>query len=75
MRSAITLALAAALLGTAPVYAATRFSHEDWGKVLANPALFPVRNDQLAYYLNAYNAEVFKGVSARTSRWTARRPI
>lgn len=29
------------------------------------PALFPTRNDQLAYYLNAYNAQVFKGVLAR----------
>jgi hypothetical protein len=29
------------------------------------PALFPARNDQLAYYLNAYNAWVFRGVLAR----------
>jgi uncharacterized protein DUF547 len=29
------------------------------------PAMFPSRNDQLAYYLNAYNAQVFKGVLAR----------
>ena len=29
------------------------------------PALFPTRNDQLAYYLNAYNAWVFRGVLAR----------
>ena len=29
------------------------------------PALFPTANDQLAYYLNAYNAQVFKGVLAR----------
>jgi hypothetical protein len=31
----------------------------------AEPALFPARNDQLAYYLNAYNAWVFRGVLAR----------
>lgn len=29
------------------------------------PALFPTRNDKLAYYLNAYNAQVFQGVLAR----------
>jgi hypothetical protein len=29
------------------------------------PARFPARNDQLAYYLNAYNAHVFEGVLAR----------
>ncbi len=29
------------------------------------PALFPTRNDELAYYINAYNALVFKGVLAR----------
>lgn len=38
------------------------------------PALFPSRNDQLAYYLNAYNAQIFKGVLARgpeqDSVWT-----
>lgn len=38
------------------------------------PALFPTRNEQLAYYLNAYNAQVFKGVLARgpekKSVWT-----
>lgn len=31
----------------------------------STPALFPTRNDQLAYYLNAYNAQVWKGVLAR----------
>ena len=31
----------------------------------SEPALFPTRNDQLAYYLNAYNASVFRGVLAR----------
>lgn len=31
----------------------------------SEPALFPARNDQLAYYLNAYNAWVFRGVLAR----------
>jgi hypothetical protein len=31
----------------------------------SNPALFPARADQLAYYLNAYNAWVFRGVLAR----------
>jgi hypothetical protein len=31
----------------------------------ADPSLFPSRNDQLAYYLNAYNAWVFRGVLAR----------
>ncbi len=31
----------------------------------SNPALFPSRDDALAYYLNAYNAMVFKGVLAR----------
>lgn len=30
-----------------------------------DPGMFPTRNDELAYYLNAYNAEVFKGVLAR----------
>ena len=29
------------------------------------PAGFPTRNEQLGYYLNAYNAQVFKGVLAR----------
>jgi hypothetical protein len=29
------------------------------------PALFPKKNDRLAYYLNAYNALVFQGVLAR----------
>jgi hypothetical protein len=29
------------------------------------PALFPSRAEQLAYYLNAYNAQVLKGVLAR----------
>jgi len=31
----------------------------------SDPALFPTKNDQLAYWLNAYNAQVFKGVLAR----------
>ena len=31
----------------------------------SNPEMFPTRNDQLAYWLNAYNAQVFKGVLAR----------
>jgi hypothetical protein len=31
----------------------------------SNPELFPTKNDQLAYWLNAYNAHVFKGVLAR----------
>lgn len=89
------------LLLTAAVSAAdSRFSYEDWNKVLgryvntkgyvnydalakdradldrfiaaiektsprSDPALFPTRNDQLAYWLNAYNAQVFKGVLAR----------
>lgn len=32
---------------------------------VSHPALFPSRGEQLAYYLNAYNALVFKGVLAR----------
>lgn len=31
----------------------------------SNPALFPTKNDALAYYINAYNAQVFKGVLGR----------
>jgi hypothetical protein len=31
----------------------------------SNPELFPSKNDQLAYWLNSYNAQVFKGVLAR----------
>lgn len=31
----------------------------------SEPALFPTRADRLAYYLNAYNAWVFRGVLAR----------
>jgi hypothetical protein len=31
----------------------------------SDPKLFPTRNDQLAYWINAYNAQVFKGVLAR----------
>jgi hypothetical protein len=31
----------------------------------SNPELFPAKNDQLAYWLNAYNAQVFKGALAR----------
>ncbi len=40
----------------------------------SHPAQFPTRNHELAYYLNAYNAQVFKGVLARgpeeKSVWT-----
>lgn len=31
----------------------------------STPALFPERNDRLAYYVNAYNALVFQGVLSR----------
>ncbi len=31
----------------------------------SNPELFPTKNDQLAYYINAYNALVFEGVLNR----------
>lgn len=31
----------------------------------SHPALFPTRNDELAYWINAYNALVFRGVLAR----------
>lgn len=31
----------------------------------SNPELFPTKADQLAYYMNAYNAQVFKGVLSR----------
>ncbi|HKC23237.1 MAG TPA: DUF547 domain-containing protein [Thermoanaerobaculia bacterium] len=31
----------------------------------SNPEMFPTKNDQLAYWINAYNAQVFKGVLAR----------
>ncbi|MCK7489905.1 MAG: DUF547 domain-containing protein [Anaerotruncus sp.] len=31
----------------------------------STPALFPQRNDKLAYYVNAYNALVFQGVLSR----------
>lgn len=31
----------------------------------SSPARFPTRDDQLAYYINAYNAYVFRGVLAR----------
>ena len=31
----------------------------------SNPEFFPTKNDKLAYYLNAYNAHVFKGVLSR----------
>ena len=83
-----------------PLRAASKFSYEDWNKVLgkfvdargyvnydalakdrsdldrflaaiektsprSNPDLFPSKNEQLAYWLNAYNAQVFKGVLAR----------
>lgn len=36
---------------------------ESMGPV-SNPELFPTRNDELAFYINAYNALVFKGVLA-----------
>ncbi|MEO6325838.1 MAG: DUF547 domain-containing protein [Thermoanaerobaculia bacterium] len=92
------LALSAAGAGSAS--AASKFSYDDWTKVLSkyvndkgmvnyeglakdraeldrfvksiektspksNPELFPTKNDKLAYYLNAYNAQVFKGVLSR----------
>ncbi len=31
----------------------------------SNPELFPTRDDELAFYINAYNALVFKGVLSR----------
>ncbi|GDX79490.1 DUF547 domain-containing protein [Deltaproteobacteria bacterium] len=31
----------------------------------SNPALFPTKNDKLAYYINAYNAMAIKGVATR----------
>ncbi len=101
--------LVAALLLASPASAASKFSYDDWNKVLgkfvndkgrvnyealakdradldrfvaavektspkSNPELFPTKNDKLAYYLNAYNAQVFKGVLARgpekESVWT-----
>lgn len=31
----------------------------------SNPEMFPTKNDKLAYWLNAYNAQVFKGVLSR----------
>lgn len=107
--SALAAALAVAGASARPLAAQAKFSHEDWGKVLAkyvndkgrvnyealakdradldryvaavektspksSPATFPTRNDKLAYYLNAYNAQVFKGVLARgpekESVWT-----
>ena len=37
---------------------------ENMGPV-SNPELFPTRHDELAFYINAYNALVFKGVLAR----------
>ena len=93
------LSLAAAVLSR-PALAVSKFSYEDWNKVLGkyvnakgyvnydglakdradldrfvnsiektspktNPELFPTKNDELAYWLNAYNAQVFKGVLAR----------
>lgn len=92
--------LSLALFSTLPAGAASKFSYDDWNKVLgkfvnakgyvnyqalskdraeldrfiasiektsprSNPDLFPTKNDKLAYYLNAYNAQVFKGVLAR----------
>ena len=99
-RSPRTAALVLSALLPLVLHAASKFSYEDWGKVLgryvdargyvnyealvkdrgdldrfvaaiektsprSNPELFPARNDQLAYWLNAYNAQVFKGVLAR----------
>ncbi len=32
---------------------------------VSNPELFPSKAEQLAYYMNAYNAQVFKGVLSR----------
>jgi hypothetical protein len=100
-RAAAAIAALVVLAG-APraLRAASKFSYEDWNKVLAkfvdargyvnydalakdrgdldlflaaiektsprsSPELFPAKNDQLAYWLNAYNAQVFKGVLAR----------
>lgn len=95
---ALALGVAAALATPAP--AASKFSHEDWNKVVgkfvnakgyvnyealakdradldryvaaiektspkSSPDAFPTKNDKLAYYLNAYNAMVFKGVLSR----------
>jgi hypothetical protein len=37
---------------------------ENMGPV-SNPELFPTRDDELAFYINAYNALVFKGVLGR----------
>ena len=96
------IALPALVVAFAPraAGAASKFSYEDWNKVLgkfvdargyvnydalakdrgdldrfvaaiektsprSSPDLFPSKNDQLAYWLNAYNAQVFKGVLAR----------
>ena len=99
-RSPRAAALVLSALLPLALRAASKFSYEDWGKVLgtyvdargyvnydalvkkrgdldrflaaiektsprSNPELFPARNDQLAYWLNAYNAQVFKGVLAR----------
>jgi len=103
VRAAALPALAALVaLAGAPhaLLSASKFSYEDWNKVLGKfvdargyvnydalakdrgdldrfllaiekasprsaPELFPAKNDQLAYWLNAYNAQVFKGVLAR----------
>lgn len=100
---AIAVVAAASALGalvSRPAAAASKFSYEDWSKVLgkyvnekgyvnyealakdraeldrfiasiektgpqSSPESFPTKNDKLAYYLNAYNAQVFKGVLAR----------
>ena len=100
-RTGAALAALAVLAGAPrPIRAASKFSYEDWNKVLGTfvdargyvnyealtkdrgdldrfllaiekasprsaPELFPAKNDQLAYWLNAYNAQVFKGVLAR----------
>jgi len=104
-----SLTVAALLAGAPAARAASKFSYDDWNKVLGkyvndkgrvnyealakdradldrlvasvektspktNPEMFPTKNDKLAYYLNAYNAHVFRGVLARgpekESVWT-----
>ena len=98
--AALILVLASAAFAPHALQAASKFSYEDWSKVLgkyvdargyvnydalakdradldrfvaaiektsprSNPEMFPAKNDKLTYWLNAYNAEVFKGVLAR----------
>lgn len=97
---AVLLPILVLAFSARPVRGASKFSYEDWNKVLGkyvsdkgtvnydavfkdradldrfvaaiektspktNPDLFPGKNDKLAYFLNAYNAQVFKGVLAR----------